>query len=219
MRWAAVALLLAGCFDFATPAELEEIQLLAVRATPKAVPAGERAALDFLIGGPDGMIEGTDPSWTVVDSLELPAFGDIVREGDAFFYRAPAAVAEPTGVSLRLTVVADGMPLTALKAIGIGLPPIPNPVIGELTVAGVPVEGDSATVVRNASMPLAATLEPDAGDMTQLAWYSTVGEIDPIRGGNTEITVEAGATGGPLVVVGRDGLGGVAWRVVTLELD
>lgn len=216
---ALVALAGAGCFEFAEPSELAEPQLLGVRAEPKAVGAGERARLEFIAGGPSGVTETAPATWTVVEAIDLPALGAIEIEGDQVFYRAPAEVPEPTAVSLQLVVEIDGVSMTALKAVGIGLPPTPNPTLTKLTLAGAEIDGASTPVVANSTTPLCAELEPADPEMTQIAWYSRVGELDPIRGSETEIAIAAGAESGPLVVVGRDGLGGIDWRVVQLIVE
>lgn len=220
MRAVAIAALLcAGCFDFNDPSELADTQLLGVRAEPKAIGAGERARLDFLVGGPGGVSETAPATWTLVDDLMFPAVGSIEVEGDQIFYRAPASVPEPSAVTLQLVVEVDGQTLTALKLVGIGLPPTPNPRLTKVTLAGAELDGPSVPVVANSASPLCATLEPADPEMLQIAWYSTVGELDPIRGTETTIDVAADAESGPLVVVGRDGVGGIDWRVVELLIE
>lgn len=219
-RVAIAALLSAGCFDFANPSELADTQLLAVRAEPKAIGEGERTRLDFLVGGPAGVSERAPATWTIVDDLMFAAVGSIEVEGDQIFYRAPASVPEPTAVTLQVLVEIDGQQLTALKLVGIGLPPTPNPRLTKVTLAGAELEdGATSPVVANSASPLCAALEPADPEMLQIAWYTTVGELDPIRGLETTIDVPADAESGPLVVVGRDGIGGIDWRVVELLVD
>jgi hypothetical protein len=216
---AALLLICTGCFDFADPSELADAQILGVRADPKAIGAGERTRLDFIIGGPGGVSETAPATWTIVDDLMFPAVGSIAIEGDAVFYQAPASVPEASAVSLQLVVEVDGQTLNAIKLVGIGLPPTPNPSLTKLTIAGAEIDGDSTPIVANSVSPLCAALEPADPEMLQIAWYSTVGELDPIRGVETEIDVTAEAETGPLVVVGRDGFGGIDWRVIELVIE
>jgi hypothetical protein len=213
------AALCAGCFDFADPSELADVQLLGVRAEPKAIGAGERARLDFIAGGPGGVTETAPATWSVIDDLTFPAVGSIAVEGDQVFYQAPAEIPEPSAVTLQVVVEIDGQVLNALKLVGIGLPPTPNPRLTRVALGGADIEGASTPVVANTVTPLAAELAPADPEMLQIAWYSTVGELDPIRGTETSIEIAAGAETGPLVVVGRDGVGGIDWRVIELLIE
>jgi len=213
--------LAAACTDFNSPSELGDVQLLAVRASPKGIAGGERARLDFLIGGPGGLISGAEPLWLVTDGLGTPAVGSVVLDAGEWFYQAPASVPEPSGVTLTLLVEAGGVQLNALKAIGIGVSE-DNPTIADMVVSGQSVEADGDSIaVAGETFEVSARIDPDPGETGQLAWYSTIGVADPIRGPvvTIEVDSERDTAQGPLVVVGRDGFGGIAWKTATLSRE
>lgn len=204
---------LAGCTDFATPAELSRPQILAVRADPPVVAAGERSRLTLLIGGPSGRIEPAAVEW----------LGPVEEIDGEWWYTAPAAI-DAGGFVESLEVVVeldDGTTLSALKTIGVGLPvEAANPVIEAVFVDGAPLaEGEALAVGPERTVTLDVRVAPVPATGAIFAWYATTGEIDRYRRSPTELVAPDVPDEGSLFVVYRDGLGGVAWREVTVDVD
>ena len=216
--WAvAASTLMAGgaCDDFATPAELDRTQIIAVRAEPPIIPAGGETELDVFVAGPMGRTTDVQLTWavtpTVPDTLPL---GEVRLDGDRAFYVAPAGVSEITAAAVELKVGADSRVLTAIKAIVIGAPAVGNPVISEVRAAQMTVEdGEAIMAEPNTELALEVVVDPALTDSGQVAWYSTAGEIEFYRSEQTTLLVDDAAAGVVIVVV-RNGLGGVAWRQI-----
>jgi hypothetical protein len=186
-----VLLALCACSEFDPPSALTHPQIIAVRATPPAIEPGEHATLDALVAGPAGVLAPA-LAWQIVAAPE-----GTVLDGDSLAAGATGDVV--------LALDADG--LAAEKRIAIGTHR-DNPVV-VLTADGVPV--DELRVARGATVALAA-------EASSVSWYCTLGEITRFRAPATELVVpEAGD--GTLIVVGRDGEGGVGWQIVKLVVD
>ncbi|MEZ4365648.1 MAG: hypothetical protein R2939_05100 [Kofleriaceae bacterium] len=223
-----VALLFAaaGCTDFATPAQLATPQLIAVVAEPPVVRPGQTSALTAVVAGPDGVVTGLTPRWSLVESFPtVPPMGTVSADGDGARYAAPAEVPErPEGVPpidtvrLEVDVTVDGAPrtLAALKVMGVVDVDAENPTIRVVDAAGAEVTALTAAV----DAPLALAIEPDPAptEDARFAWYATVGEIEAYQSNPTELTAaEPGA--GTVIVVYRDGAGGVAWRELPITVE
>jgi len=204
---------LTACTDFETPAELSHAQILAVRADPPVVAAGERARLSVLVAGPDGRIEPAAVDWT----------GPVEIDGDGAWYRAPGSV-DAGGIFDTIEVAVeldDGTTLTAVKAIGVGLPVVAaNPEILEARVDGAPiVDGEPVILEVGQSVELDLRVSPAPGPDAIFSWYATTGEIDLYRRSPTELAAPDEPATGSLFAVYRDGLGGVAWRELSLRIE
>lgn len=211
--------LAAGCTDLPTPAELARPQVLAVRADPPALPAGERAELTVLVAGPDGAMTDLDVTWAVAEPTpQLPAIGDIEVDGDGrVWYVAPDEVDEVTGTSVEATVrVDDETTLIALKGVAVGVAmPTVNPIITDLFVGGDSVDdGGTATLSGDEPVSLDIAVDPPGSNNATTSWYATLGEIELYRRTPTEILPAEEPGNGSLFVVYRDERGGVTWRAI-----
>lgn len=217
---AAIAAAAAACTDLPTPAELARPQILAVRADPPAIPAGDRAALSILLAGPDGPISGVEVDWSLAEpTADQPAIGRIERDAGAVWYVAPAEVDGVALAAVEATAYPDDSPpLVAVKAIAVGVPqPTANPDIVELSADGAAIGDDADGAGALAAVPgqivdLDVVVDPPPGDDSQVAWYASVGEFDRYRRAPTTWTAPEEPADGDLFVVYRDGRGGVAWR-------
>jgi hypothetical protein len=213
-----------ACNDFATPAELSHPQVLALRAEPPAVPAGERAALSLLVAGPDGDVTPAAIDWAVIGVGEdLPTVGAIEIDGDgAVFFAAPQDTDGVTLAVVQATIhIDDAKPLTAVKGIGAGvLSATANPTILGLRIGGEPVaDGGVITLTRGATVSLELDVDPLPGQDSIFSWYATRGEIELYRRSPTELVTPEEPGEGWLYAVYRDGAGGTAWRRVGLLVE
>lgn len=214
----AIAVASAGCEDFATPAELDRPQILAIASDPASVAPGERARLSLLVAGPDGAVTPDQLSWSITAMPGVPQLGRIEREGDDAFYVAPAAVDDdPTGTLVQADVTAGDAELTGLKAMVVTELALENPSVIAIERDGARV-GGTLRVVRGAGFELAVALEPEATGDLELAWYSTSLTIEKYRSQPTLALVEEEAEDGWLIAVARD-RGGVGWLAVPVDVE
>jgi hypothetical protein len=213
---------LAGCADLATPSELARPQILAVRADPPAIRAGERSLLTALVAGPDGVIADAAVTWSVAaPTPDLPALGAIELDGDDAYYAAPATVGAPTIAAIQAAVEVDGSPiLVALKGVGVGVrEPTANPVIASVLVDGAEVaEGGDVELGAGATAALDLVTDPPPTQDAIVHWYATIGEIELYRRAPTELAAGDEPGDGWLVVTFRDEQGGVDWRTARLTV-
>lgn len=220
MRWLVVLAAVAGgvgCNDLAQPSDLARPQILAVQADPPALAAGERALLSIVVAGPEGFITPAVTRW----DLQEPSFGNLELEGDGSVYlRAPAELDEVVFAAVEVSAdLDDDSTLVAIKGTAMGVDTVPaNPAITDLRIDGASVDdGGSVRLERGATIELDADTEPAPGQFHEFAWYATYGEIDLFRVSPTELVVPDEAAEGTLILVYRDGLGGVTWRSATIS--
>jgi hypothetical protein len=182
-RFAPCALLvvLCGCSEFASPAELDRPQILAIRSEPASVGLGESAELSILVADQDGPVEDLQPSWEIVDQAGAPALGSLEIAGDGVRYQAPGEASPfPTATTIQATVEVDGTVLTGLKLMVIGGPALENPRINELLVDGT-AAGDELVVSAGQELTLDLEIDPPADDETTYSWYARPGTIEEYR--------------------------------------
>jgi hypothetical protein len=190
VRWL-LPIALCACSDFDPPSALTHPQVIAVRATPSALAPGEHATLDALVAGPDGVLAPT-LAWHLVQAPE-----GTMLDGNVL----------AAGAEGEVVVALDADALAAEKRIVVGAH-AENPIVAVIA-DGVAVDELRAT--RGSTIALAAVAP-------SVSWYCTLGEITKFRGLETELRLsEAGE--GTLIVVARDGAGGVAWRIVSVVVN
>jgi hypothetical protein len=194
--------------------------VIAVRATPPRLLAGEAAIIDLLVtseaAGPD---EVAPAMLTVapdtIAALAGVVHGDqVIAPDDETLDQARVALGlragEPVPVSLIASLELDDHLLVATKTVWLG-DHGDNPAIDEIRIAGTPA--DAGAVVAPGMLELAI----DAAADDRVDWLTSVGELsdfdDPVA--HLDVTEAGDAT---LVVVRRDDRGGVAWRSVTVEI-
>ena len=133
----AALVLLPSCSDFATPAELESTQILAIQSSPASLTLGASASLSLYAANPDGPIENPDVTWLLQEQEGFPALGTLVDDGDSVVYTAPSQVPElPTLVTVEARLPDGDKTLVALKGMLIGGPTLVNPEILSIQVNG-----------------------------------------------------------------------------------
>lgn len=203
-----------GCSEFETPAELYKPQIVALRADPPVVAPGQSTALTALVAGPSGVM--TPPvSWHV------PSAAAIIEDGD----EASPRLVVPDGASagiieLVATVDAGGDSLVGVRAIEIVETGRVNPSIIELRVGQTLSEpGEPIAVPVDGEIELDVRVAPEAPEGSSVSWYANVGTIDLYRRAPTSLRAPDSPGAGTLIVVYRDGRGGVAWQTRTLSVE
>ena len=221
--WVAFCALLPslGCTDLSEPWQLNYARVLAVQATPPGIAASETTTFTALVF--DGAaVREVAMSEVVVsapfDALLLPAGAPAVwQAADATVVaHAMAAQQVPAGdalvvpVETSLTLPGVDGPLVGVKHVRVGVAAA-NPAAPAVLVDGV--AQPNVTVHLQQVVQLAAAGAPGL----TYTWATTHGELKRAAAANSELTAtELGD--GVLVVVVRDGVGGVAWTHLPLHV-
>jgi len=214
----AIAVASAGCEDFATPAELDRPQIIAMASEPASVAPGERARLSLLVAGPAGPIAPEAVTWTLTTTPGVPELGRVEEDGAETWYVAPAGVDDdPTGTLIQADVTAGDAELSGVKAMVVSVLDLENPAVTALERDGEMVDDAELRVRRGVRFELAVTLEPEATDDLEVSWYSTSLTIDKYRSQPTEVVVPDDAEDGWLVAVARD-RGGIGWLTIPVVI-
>jgi hypothetical protein len=210
-----------GCTEFATPAELDRPQILAIVAEPPAVRPGESSTLTILVAGPDGAIAQPAVSWSGSSiSPEVPPLGTVSDGGDGTAtYQAPDAQPEdnPALALVQVEVeVGRDAPLLGSKAIAVGSIILSNPTLTVFDAGGIDLLMVDEFELQVGS-PVALRIDVDGGffDEGSVSWYATGAVIEQYRSNPSEIVAEEPGAGW-LFVVARDGRGGVVWRQIRI---
>ncbi len=224
-----MAVLTSACDDFATPAELEKPQIVAVRAEPPAVAPGQTSELSLLLLGPDGEVDDAEISWSVVaTSPGAPLLGTVETDGDGrVFYTAPSVIEDGLTIgTVQVDVSVADRQLSAIKAIalGAGLSLI-NPELSAFyanednLIAGQSDGAVSLAMTSEQEIELAVETTPELSAQSTFAWYSTVGELEDYQSNPAQLIAGDRVGDGWLFVVVRDGLGGVVWQRVSVSIE
>lgn len=212
-----------ACDEFATPAELESAQILAIRADPPAVPPGQDAVITILVADNTGAVDDPDVAWevTATNAASLP-LGQVSRDGSGqVIYSAPSDVPEqPAIASITARVRTAERELVGVKVVGITDIPLSNPDIIALTGDGDDLlSSDGLSLAPGRTVTLEITTDPPAGDTATYAWYSTAGTMERFQENPVELVARDDAGPGWLFAVVRDGLGGVDWVAVPVTVE
>jgi len=216
---------LAGCTDFATPAELQKPTLLAVVADPPIARPGGQTRLELVVAGADGRMQAP-ATWTLIETLPgVAPMGTIAANPDgSATYQAPAQVPDRgPGVqpidTVQIDIAAGERPLVAVKAIGVVDVAAANPALRAVTVAGADAM-ETVTIARGQHAPTTVEIDPAPGQGATWAWYTTLGHFDDDYQSQTATLIAPDDAGtGWLFVVARDGRGGVAWHGSRLTVE
>jgi hypothetical protein len=223
-RLALIAVVTAGCTDFATPNQLEKPTIVAVVAEPPVVRPGATAALSIAVADRGGVLMMPPTTWALVEAYPgVPPMGTITGDATGATYVAPATIPDrgmsiPPVDAVTVTVTTSTGPLTAVKAMPVAALDAANPTIAALTVGGADAQGGIA-VTRGATLSMQVTTAPATGEDARFAWYTPVGDIANYQSNPAELVVPMDAESGPLIVVVRDGQGGLVWRQITLTVQ
>lgn len=224
-------LALAACFDAPAPEwQLDHDRVIAVRASPPGIAAGGVATLDALVAHAGAPVAVEQP---VEAAAIAPAAGlagavalaegawQVTAPGDAQLASARAALGYAEGAPVPLDVLVEvpggsGAPLAARKTVWLGEPRANPPEVGVVTVAGAP-PGAELVIPRGVDVPLAV----DPGDPgATVMWLTSCGTMHDDQERAAFVHIGPGdSRDGQLVLVVRDGQGGVAWQVWPMHAE
>jgi hypothetical protein len=237
----ALCVLAFGCSDFRTPPDLRYARVLAVRAEPPAITAGQRARIELLVSADDGTVAVRPPDRAALagpqagrPAAPAAAMALIVQEGDAWFVNAPsdadlaigrAALGLPADAPLPLMIEVHaalaGLDRVAEKVVLLGAPGA-NPAITAITVNGVPLgEGGEAVVPATGDVLLAGTALGPAtpGGTISFAWFTSFGKVEKYLQPVATLKEQKAGDKGTLLLIARDDHGGVTWRIASLRVQ
>jgi hypothetical protein len=222
----------AGCVGDLDPAwQLDHDRVVAVRATPPSIPAGQAATFDALIAH-KGAATSVEAPMTA--KLVLPPAGlenvlgqdangawTVTAPDDATLAAARTALmldpAAPVPVLVGMTFdVGAAQPLVATKIVQLGASAT-NPAMPAVTVAGAPI---AAPVVVPAvgDTYLAVPTPPTTSWMVN--WFTSASALHDDGEATAFLRLETkNAHSGELAVVIRDPDGGVVWQVWPISVQ
>jgi hypothetical protein len=216
-----------GCTgDTDPPWQLDHDRIIAVRATPPRIAAGEQAVLDALIGAKGAPVAERPPdSATVVSPASLAAA--ITQDAARWVVTAPssealAGVRDELGlpadalVPLEVRVAYAGGSLLATKTVWLGGAAV-NPAITDVEIDHALATATELVIPPRQDIPLSIGLDDTRYDVT---WLSSCGTVHDFDLPNAYLQIEVGdAASGELALVVRDGSGGVSWQVWPIRAD
>jgi hypothetical protein len=227
---AVAALVLVGCTDDTDPPwQLSHDRIIAIRATPAHVAAGEQAVIDGLTGSHGAPVAVASPETVTVVS---PAgFTDAVSHtADGWVVTAPSddrlatmrgELQLSTGAPVPLVIEAAyrGGALRATKTVWLGGAEADNPAFPAIAIHGAPAPAEGSEIVIPAlvDVPLAVALSDVDFDVNWLTSCGTMHDFD-LPSGFVHIEADDPHTG-QLVLVVRDAAGGVSWRIWPMRAD
>lgn len=202
-----VSLSAAACAE-AAEARLDHAQILAVRAEPAHVAPGGVARIDVLAGDDAGAVFETAPDELIAVGASGPLA--VERTPDGWFVTAGPS---PEIATLEVTVAIDGVAWRARKALVVSAP-ADNPRVVAMQVDGSASDELVAAIgTKPALTAIGAGREP-----LTYAWYSSVGDLARYRQPDAVLDASAAAEGTILLVV-RDGAGGVGWHILPARVE
>jgi hypothetical protein len=215
--------LVAGCIEEVDARwQLDHDHVVAARATPPRIRAGEQTAIDALVAHAGRGVSVESPLSAEVGNARFAAY--LVENGGVWTLTAPDAemlrsarpamglpedAPVPVDVLLtfqRSTDRSQPDPVRVKKTVWLGEPSV-NPALPPITIDGVPA-GDEVSVPIDRDVYLSAETD------MRVNWLTSVGTLfqDDVATSFVRVLPEDHHDG-ELVVVVRDAEGGVAWQV------
>ena len=215
----AVASLGACVGDLDPPWQLDHDRIIAVRATPPGIVAGERSTLDALLGQKGGKTSVAAPELATVvspaslsDVLAFDAGRWVVTapsEARLDAARAELKLAVGALVPLQIGVSYANRTLVATKTITLGQE-IANPSLVNVMLDDQPSTSAEIVVGKLVKVPLSLDADDAVYDVTWLTSCGTMHDFD-LPTAYLKVEVDDPQSG-ELVVVLRDAGGGVSWN-------
>lgn len=200
--------LAAGACAESSEARLDHAQILAVRTEPAHVAPGGVARVDVLVGDDSGAVYVTAPDELIATGAAGPLAAE--RTPDGWLVTAGAA---PELGTLDVTVAIDGVAWRARKALVVS-EPAENPRVVAMQIDGSPSD---QLVAPAGTKPQLTAIGAGEGPLTY-AWYSSVGDLSRYRQPDAVLDAADAAEGTILLVV-RDGAGGVGWHLLPARVE
>jgi hypothetical protein len=200
--------LLAGACAESEEARLDHAQILAVRAEPAHVAPGGVAKIDVLAGDDAGGVFVTSPDALVATDpggqlrVEHTPDGWFVTAGDA-----------PGVATLDLAVAIDGVSWRARKSLVVG-EPADNPRVAAMQIDGA---AQDELIAPLGTKPELTAIGLGREPLTY-AWYTSVGALERYRQPTAALDASDAGEGTILLVV-RDGAGGVGWHLLPARVE
>ena len=231
--WAALSIAASiaasGCTgDLDPPWQLDHDRIIAVRATPPGIAAGDKSTIDALLGTKGSLTRVAAPeAAAVVSPMSL---SDVLAfDGTNWVVTAPSeqrlaeartelTLAADAPVPLRVGVSYGGQALVATKVIFLGRPASnPSLVSMNMKIDGAPPGSAEIVVEPLAKVPLSIDADDNDFDVT---WLTSCGTMHDFDLPNAYLKVEEDdPTTGELAVVVRDAASGVSWNVWPIHAE
>jgi hypothetical protein len=210
-----------GCMgDIDPPWQLDHTRIVAVRAEPPAVAAGQTSKIDALLSEKGGATRVATPELaTVVSPASL---SDLLTMQDGSWVvtapddrrlaaaRSELGLAADAPVPLQIGVSYADRTLLATKTIALGQAAA-NPPLDGILIDGVPPGDGELTVDKLVKVPLSIQADDATYDVT---WLTSCGTMHDFDLPAAYLKVEADdPMSGELAVVVRDARGGVSWQL------
>jgi hypothetical protein len=217
------AFVAAGCTgDLDPPWQLDHDRIIAVRATPPGILAGESSTLDALLGAKGGPTRVAAPELAAVvspaslsDALAFDGSRWVVTapsEQRLAQVRAELMLAADAPVPLRIGVSYAGQTLVATKVIDLGRA-ASNPSLVSMNMKIDDAPAGSAEIVVEPLVKVPLSIDADDAQF-DVTWLTSCGTMHDFDLPNAYLKVEAeDPTTGELAVVVRDAGSGVSWNV------
>jgi hypothetical protein len=216
-----------GCTgDTDPPWQLDHDRIIAVRATPPRIAAGEQAVLDALIGTKGSPVAERPPEHaTVLSPVSLAAA--VTQDAARWVVTAPsdealAGVRAELGlpadalVPLEVRVTYAGGSLLAVKTVWLGGAAV-NPTMTDIEIDHARATATEVVVAPLQDIPLSSGLDDAHYDVT---WLSSCGTMHDFDLPDAYLRIEADdPASGELALVVRDSSGGVTWQVWLIRAD
>jgi len=212
--------------DLDPPWQLDHDRIIAVRATPPGIVAGQTSTIDALLGQKGGKTSVFAPELaTIVSPMSL---ADVLTfDGGAWVVTAPSdarleaaraelELAAGAPVPLQVGVSYANRTLIATKTITLGQA-AQNPALVHVMLDGQPAGTSELVVGKLVQVPLSVEADDAVYDVTWLTSCGTMHDFDlPVA----YLQVEAeDPDAGELAVVVRDAKAGVAWSVWPIHAE
>ena len=225
---AEIAALGACTGDLDPPWQLDHDRIIAVRATPPGIAAGESSTLDALLGHKGAPTRVAVPELAAV--VAPSSLADALRfDGTNWIVTAPSeqrlaqvrtelSLAADAPVKLTVGVSYQNQALFATKSIELGRAATnPSLVSMNMKIDGAPAGSAEIVVQPLVDVPLSIDADDAHYDVT---WLTSCGTMHDFDLPNAYLKVEAeDPTSGELAVVLRDDGSGVAWNVWPIRAE
>jgi len=217
-----LAVFLVGCAGDLDPQwQLDHDRIVALRAEPPGIAAGEQSVISGLISLKDvGTMEAA-PEAAIVASPQSMA-GVVTFDSGRWVVTAPTedriaaarnelGLAPDAPVPVIIGVSYAQQTLLATKTVTLGMA-LQNPQLGDVLIGGAPAPAADVVVPATGDVTLSTAIDNDTQDIN---WLTSVGEMHDFDLSDARLTLadDDDRSTGSLAVVVRDEVGGATWRV------
>ena len=217
-----LAVFLVGCAGDLDPQwQLDHDRIVALRAEPPGIAAGEQSVISGLISLKDvGTMEAA-PEAAIVASPQSMA-GVVTFDSGRWVVTAPTedriaaarnelGLAPDAPVPVIIGVSYAQQTLLATKTVTLGMA-LQNPQLGDVLIGGAPAPAADVVVPATGDVMLSTAIDNDTQDIN---WLTSVGEMHDFDLSDARLTLadDDDRSTGSLAVVVRDEVGGATWRV------